>query len=57
MILLILAWIFLARKYSGKGSNQAKMLTVIGEQNALLTKQISALETIASAVSSRKNGR
>jgi ATP-dependent Zn protease len=56
MILLILVWVLLARRYSGKGSNQEKMLKAIGEQNALLTKQIAALETIASVVSTQKRG-
>jgi ATP-dependent Zn protease len=54
MILLIAVWILLARKYNGKGSTQAKMLAAINEQNSLLTKQISAIEAIASAASSRK---
>jgi ATP-dependent Zn protease len=54
MIFLILVWVLLARRYSGKGSNQEKMLKAIGEQNALLTKQIAALETIASVVSAQK---
>jgi ATP-dependent Zn protease len=56
MIFLILVWVVLARKYSGKGSNQEKMLAAIGEQNALLEKQIAAIETIASAASAQKRG-
>ena len=54
MILLVLVWVFLARKYSGKGSNQDKMLTAINEQNALLTRQSAAVEAIAAALSSAK---
>lgn len=54
MILLILVWVVLARKYSGKGSNQEKMLAAISEQNALLAKQIAAIEAIASAASAQK---
>jgi ATP-dependent Zn protease len=54
IILLILVWIILARKYGGKGSNQEKMLATFIEQNALLAKQISAIETIASAASAQK---
>lgn len=49
MLLLIAVWIFLARKYSGKGSTQDKMLAAINEQNALLAKQVSAIEIIAAA--------
>lgn len=55
MVLLVLVWIFMARKYSGKGSNQDKMLIAINEQNALLTRQSAAIETIANALSSRGN--
>lgn len=54
MLLLVVVWIFLARKYGGKGSTQEKMLAAIGEQNALLAKQISAIEVIAS-VATRKS--
>jgi ATP-dependent Zn protease len=57
MILLVLVWVFLARKYSGKGSNQDKMLTAINEQNALLTRQSAAVEAIASALSSTKKAQ
>lgn len=53
MLLLIAVWIFLARKYSGKGSTQDKMLAAINEQNALLAKQASAIESIAAAVRQR----
>lgn len=53
MLLLIAVWIFLARKYSGKGSTQDKMLAAINEQNALLAKQASAIEIIAAAASQR----
>jgi ATP-dependent Zn protease len=56
MLLLIAVWIFLARKYSGKGSTQEKMLVAIGEQNALLAKQISAIEVIASAATRKGTG-
>ena len=52
MVLLVLVWFFLARKYNGKGSNQDKMLTAINEQNALLTRQSAAIEAIAAALSS-----
>lgn len=45
----------MARKYSGKGSNQDKMLIAINEQNALLTRQSAAIEAIANALSSRGN--
>ena len=54
MLLLIAVWILLARKYSGKGSTQAKMLVAVGEQNALIAKQIAAIEAIAFAANSRK---
>ena len=53
MLLLIAVWIFLARKYSGKGSTQDKMLAAINEQNALLAKQASSIEIIAAAASQR----
>jgi ATP-dependent Zn protease len=56
MLLLIAVWIFLARKYSGKGSTQDKMLNAIGEQNVLLAKQISAIEAIGAAVTVKASG-
>jgi len=49
MILIILVWIVMAKKFSGKGSNQAKMLAALSEQNSLLEKQVAAIESIASA--------
>jgi ATP-dependent Zn protease len=49
MLLVILVWIVLARKYAGKGSTQHRMLDAISEQNALLTRQLVAIESIASA--------
>jgi ATP-dependent Zn protease len=54
MVLLVLVWIFLARKHSGKGSHQDKMLSAVVEQNALLTRQSAAIETMAAVLSSRK---
>lgn len=54
MLLLIAVWVLLARKFSGKGSTQDKMLTAIGEQNALLARQIAAIEAIASAAAAKK---
>ena len=54
MLLLILVWVLLARKYSGKGSNQDKMLNAINEQNALLTRQSAAVEAIAAALNSNR---
>lgn len=54
MVLLVLVWLFLVRKYNGKGSNQDKLLTAINEQNALLTRQSSAVEAIAAALNSSK---
>jgi ATP-dependent Zn protease len=54
MLLLVLVWIFLARKYNGKGSVQHRMLGAIGEQNTLLAKQLAAIESIASAAHGAK---
>ncbi|MFQ6332576.1 FxLYD domain-containing protein [Methylophilus sp. 3sh_L] len=54
MVIFIGVWMFLARKYSGKGSIQDQMLTAISNQNSLLTKQITAIESIASAANSKK---
>lgn len=54
MILLIAVWLFMMRRYSGKGSTQDKMLAAIGEQNTLLARQIAAIESIAAAASTRK---
>ena len=47
MLLLIVVWIFLARKYSGKGSPQQRLVELMVEQNALLARQASAIETFA----------
>ena len=55
MVIFIGVWMFLARKYSGKGSIQDQMLTAISNQNSLLTKQITAIESIASAANSKKS--
>lgn len=55
MILLIVVWVFLARKYSGKGSVQDKMLVALGEQNSLIARQISAIESIATAANAKKS--
>lgn len=55
MLLIIVVWIVLARKYSGKGSNQDKMLSAINEQNMLLSRQSAAIESIAAALSAGKN--
>lgn len=55
MILLIAVWLLLARKYSGKGSTQNKLLAAIVEQNSLLTKQIAAIENIAMAANTKKS--
>ena len=49
MLLLILVWVFLARRYSGKGSTQDKMLAAVNDQNALLARQLAAIESIAAA--------
>lgn len=51
MLLLILVWIVLARRFNGKGSNQHKMLLAVNEQNALLTRQSAAIESIAASLS------
>ncbi len=48
MLLLIVVWLLLARKASSKGSFQERMLAGMQEQNALLGRQVSALEAIAS---------
>lgn len=56
MLIFILVWILMARKYSGKDSNPAKMLIAIYEQNVLLEKQVTALEAIASALNKQKEG-
>ncbi|RTL00095.1 MAG: hypothetical protein EKK65_08540 [Lysobacterales bacterium] len=48
MLLFILIWLLLVRKASGKGSFQERMLAGMQEQNALLGRQVSALEAIAS---------
>lgn len=48
MLLLIVVWLLFARKVSGKGSYQARLLSAMNEQNALLGRQVSALEVIAS---------
>lgn len=53
MLLLIAVWIFLARKYSGKGSTQDKMLAAINEQNLLIAKQVAAIEIIAATTRQR----
>jgi hypothetical protein len=49
MLLLIVVWIYMARKYSGKGSVQDRTLDLIAEQNAILSKQLAAIESIAAA--------
>jgi ATP-dependent Zn protease len=54
MLLLIGVWVLLARRYSGKGSAQEKMAVAIGEQNALLAKQLAAIETIAAATAAAR---
>jgi hypothetical protein len=54
MILLLLVWVFLARKYSGKGSTQDKMLKALVEQNALLTQQVAAIGAISTALGASK---
>jgi ATP-dependent Zn protease len=56
MLLLILVWVVLARKYSGRGSTQDKMLLAVNEQNALLARQLSAIESIAQAAKSAPRG-
>jgi len=56
MILLILVWVVLARKYSGRGSTQDKMLLAVNEQNALLARQLTAIESIAQAAKSPPQG-
>lgn len=55
MVIFIGVWIFLTRKYSGKGSIQDKVLTAISNQNSLLTKQINAIESIAAAANAKKS--
>jgi ATP-dependent Zn protease len=52
MLLLVLVWIYLTRKQSGKGSYQDKLLNAMNEQTALLTRQSAAVEAIAAALSS-----
>jgi ATP-dependent Zn protease len=54
MVIFIGVWAFLARRYNGKGSIQDKVLIAINEQNSLLTKQISAIESIAAAANSQR---
>ena len=49
MLVLILVWVYLARKFNGKGSLQNRTVDLIAEQNAILTKQLAAIETIAQA--------
>lgn len=49
--MLILVWVVLARKYSGKGSAHQRSVELIAEQNALLGKQLAAIESIATAAS------
>jgi hypothetical protein len=57
MLLLIAVWIFWARKYSGKGSPQHRSLDLIAEQNVMLAKQLTAIESIAlSARASQPRG-
>ena len=49
MMLLILVWVLAMRRFSGKGSIQAKVLDAMNQQNALLARQSVALETLAAA--------
>jgi ATP-dependent Zn protease len=56
MILLIVVWVVLARKYSGRGSTQDKMLLAVNEQNTLLARQLSAIEAIAQAAKAPPRG-
>lgn len=52
MLLLIVVWIYMARKYSGKGSAQDRTIDLIAEQNVILSKQLAAIEAIAAAAGS-----
>ena len=49
MLLLIGVWVLFMKKVSGEKSPQSKSVDLIAEQNALLTKQLSAIENIAAA--------
>lgn len=49
MLLLIAAWLLLTRKYNAKGSPQHRSLELIGQQNALLAKQVDQLQRLADA--------
>lgn len=49
MLLLVLVWIVLARKYSGKGSPQQRLVQLMEEQNVLFSKQVAALEALQQA--------
>jgi len=57
MLLLILVWVVLARKYSGKGSPQQRLVELMVEQNALLARQASAIESIVSTGNSPRAPR
>ena len=49
MLLLIGVWLLFMRKYNGKDSYQSKLLDSMTEQNALLTRQVAALESVAAS--------
>ncbi len=49
VLLVVLVWLYLIRKQTGKNSPQNRALNLIAEQNIILTKQLAAIETIAAA--------
>ncbi len=55
ILLLIVVWLLLARKYNGRGSTNDKMLVAANEQNALLSRQLTAIESIAAAARAPKS--
>ncbi len=54
ILFLIVVWVLLARKYSGKNSPQQKSLFLIEKQNELFEQQNAYLKCIAESIKNKQ---